>query len=402
MLTCVPYGVSGIYTGTVMPYLASEAKIDVETIGWFTTLLFVPTWLQFLYAPIVDVGPKRKHWLVLLSVIAAGCYMGASVLPLPDQVTPFLVCSFAGQMITGLVGACNGGIMASTLPDDVRGSAGAWYNVGNLSGGAIAGYIALQFSDDLEPWVIGSILAAMMIGSSLAILMVVEPPHERRTIREVFRTMWRDVRAVLFSRGGITGILLCASPVGTAAIVNSMSAYGRDYDVSKGWLAFITGIGNAILSAVGAFAGGWLCDNYSRRAMYLISGVLTSAVAFGISLSPHTQTTYLVGISAYLLVAGFCYAAFTATVLESIGKAGKAASTQYTLFTAAGNLAIAYVGKFDTGAYNTHEVNGVKVGEIDAVMRMDSLLNLAGVALLGLIFWKLNAFGTWRRQPGPT
>jgi hypothetical protein len=32
------------------------------------TLTFVPPMLQFLYAPVVDIGPKRKHWLLIVTV----------------------------------------------------------------------------------------------------------------------------------------------------------------------------------------------------------------------------------------------------------------------------------------------------------------------------------------------
>ena len=49
-------------------------------------------------------------------------------------------------------------------------------------------------------------------------------------------------------------------------------------------------------------------------------------------LSPVSPMTYAVGVSVYPFITGFCYAAFSAAVLETIGKGGAAASTQYALF----------------------------------------------------------------------
>ena len=100
--------------------------------------------------------------------------------------------------------------------------------------------------------------------------------------------------------------------------------------------------------------------------------------------------TYAIGVSAYYLVMGYCFVAFTSTVLETIGSGGKAASTKYTLYTAAGNAAISYVNLVDTRFEKTHGVEGVVFA--------DAMLNIGGVVLLALVFWRLGAFGRWRHS----
>ena len=140
------------------------------------TLLFVPTWFQFLYAPVVDFWIRRKHWLVLLALIGGGCLFLACQMRLPDQVVPFLAFAFLAQVFSGLIGSCNGGLMAAGLTDAQRGEAGGWYNAGNLSGGGIAATIAtLMTSDGYAPWQFGGLLAAMMVGPALVMLFVHEP-----------------------------------------------------------------------------------------------------------------------------------------------------------------------------------------------------------------------------------
>jgi len=58
-LTGVPYGVGGGFAATTMPFLARKAGISVGDIGWYGTALLFPPIIQFLYAPIVDIGPPN-------------------------------------------------------------------------------------------------------------------------------------------------------------------------------------------------------------------------------------------------------------------------------------------------------------------------------------------------------
>jgi MFS transporter, PAT family, beta-lactamase induction signal transducer AmpG len=193
---------------------------------------------------------------------------------------------------------------------------------------------------------------------------------------------------VLFSKSGLTGIALCVSPVGTAALANYFSGMSRPYHASTNTVALANGLGNVGLTALGAGIVGYLCDRYNRRVLYLVSGMLTALCGIVMALSPRTEETYAIGVMTYALITGFCYSAFTATVLETIGKAGKSAATQYSLFVAAGNLAILYVGLVDTRFSDDYGVEGV--------ITSDAALNMAGVAILAVVFWRLGSFGKWR------
>ena len=394
----IPYGVGGTFVAVVMPFLAIRAKLDLDTIGWFSALLFFPPMMQFLYAPIVDLGPKRKHWLVLVSVLGGLCFMPTFFLSLPAHKLSFLLFAFFGQFITGLTGSCNGGLLAMTMPDDKRGAASAYLNIGNLSGGALAGWATIEMLHyDVSSYVVGGVYAAMIVLPALPILMVEEPDRERRTISEVFGDMWHGVTEVLLSRQGITGFLLCLSPVGTAALTNYFSAMGTAFGASDSVVGFVVGPANAILTSIGAGVGGWLCDRVNRRSMYLLSGALTAVCGISMALGPHTPFTYEWGVMTYLLVTGFCYAAFTATVLETIGSGGKAASTRYALYVAAGNIAINYTGFIDTRfGGKTKLPSGKTIPVVTHVIASDATLNLIGVAVLGLVFWKLGSFGRAR------
>ena len=384
-LSCIPYGVVGSLGGPVMQYKTSSAGIDVDVVSWYQALLFIPPMVQFVYAPIVDVGPKRKHWLLIVSAISAACVVAAMMMPLPEHTGAFLGFALAAQLVSGLVSACNGGLMAVTLPDSQRGQAGAWYNIGNSTGNALGLALAIWLTGaDVAPEWIGVALGALTFLPALAILAVDEPPRDNiARIRDVFGTVFHDVGVVVKSRSGVTGILLCLSPVGTAALINAFSGpIAKDFQASDGLNGFINGPATALLSAVGAGVCGWLCMRHNRRGMYLASGVMTALVAVAMAVSPLTSTTFAWGGMLYQLVAGFCYAAFTATVLETIGTAGKAASTQFSLFLASGNAAIAYTQLIDG---NMHRPFGVR-----GMLGTDAALNLFGVVALGLVFWRLH------------
>jgi hypothetical protein len=205
---------------------------------------------------------------------------------------------------------------------------------------------------------------------------MIDGPRLEEPLRERFGALAKDVGSVIRSRSGWTGILFCLSPVGTAALVNLFSGMAKDFAIADDdpTVAVIGGPVGALLTAVGALAGGFLCDRMNRRAAYLASGALTALVGFAMTAFPLERTNYIVGVSAYLFVSGLCYSAFSAVVLEAIGTAGEAASTQYTLFSSAGNAAIAYVGKLDT-------VFSGRFGP-KAPLATDAIANVVGIALL--------------------
>ncbi|HEV7557651.1 MAG TPA: hypothetical protein VGO00_19435, partial [Kofleriaceae bacterium] len=129
------------------------------------------------------------------------------------------------------------------------------------------------------------------------------------------------------------------------------------------------------------------------------SGALTAVCGLAMSVAPHTQSAYAFGVCAYYLVMGMCFASFTATVLETIGHGDAAAATKYTLFTAAGNVAIAYVNLIDTRFYDPHKIGEITYGNVDGLFQSDALLNLGGVVVLGAVFWKLGSFGKTKHPP---
>lgn len=394
VLAGTTYGVVGQFTGLVMPFATEHAGKQLDSIGWYNLLLFIPTFLLFLYAPLVDIGPRRKHWLLIVSAIGAACLAACFQMKLPEQIPAYLAFGFAAQLIAGLVGSCAGGLMAASLPDELRGKAGGWYNLGNLSGGSLFATAANEMiGHDVEPRLIGVFVVVMMVAPAIGAQWIDEPPRAHLAAREVFRQTLREVGGVLTSRSGLTGLALSMSPVGTAALANFFSGMSKPYGVDRDTVAVVTGLGAVGLNALGALIGGYLCDRFNRRALYLVSGALTAMCGIAMAVSPRGPSTYIGGVIAYALVTGFCYASFTAYVLETIGRSDRTAATKYSMFTAASNFAITYVGWIDTRFFERHNVEGV--------VASDAALNLLGAAVLAVVFWRLGSFGKWRHPAEP-
>lgn len=398
LLTAIPYGVVGSFTASVMPFRMTAVGRDLENIGWFTGLLMLPTVFQFLYAPIVDVRFLRKTWLLVVATLGAVCLCIACLIPLSKESTdgtvPFLIFAFLAQAISGLVGTCNGALMSTSIPDAKRGQASAALNIGNLSGGALSAFVAIKMIDwGLPPIAIGLALSVLMIGPAIAVLAIAEPPREMLTANEQFSRTLKDIVGVVASKKGLTGIALCISPVGTAALANFFAGMAKPFGAGAGDVAILQGPLNAGLTAIGALAGGFLCDRFNRRAMYLTSGGLTAVVGLLMAISPQTLETYWIYVCIYALVTGFCYAAFTAAVLETIGDGGATAGTQYAIFVAAGNAAINWVGIVDTRFSTTYGVQGV--------IFSDAALNILGVVILGVVFAALGMFKSTTRKAEP-
>jgi MFS family permease len=121
-------------------------------------------------------------------------------------------------------------------------------------------------------------------------------------------------------------------------------------------------------------------DRLDKRRAYLISGVLIAAVDLAMAFSPRTPATYVIGTMVYSLVAGLCFAAFTAMVLEIVGNADRSAATRYTLFDAAGTLATSYLAWFDGHGYDWLKEKG-QAGA-SGLLLTDAGMNLLGVAAL--------------------
>lgn len=377
-LTNIPYGVSGTYVGIAVPFLLRKAGLPLETIAAVCAISFLPNAYQLFWAPIVDLGIRRRSWLILCSALGAICLAATMFIDVHAHLFQYELVLVAGTALVGLVSSCNGALVSTTVDPLRRGQAAGWVNAGNLGAAALGGGLVLTLANNVSMSAAAIALALVTFLPSLVSLAIDEPPPAKDPILEHLGKMRSEVWRAVSARRGWTGLLFCISPVGTVALTNLFSGMGTDYHASNQVVELVTGYGGGFITAAGALASGYFLDKADRRKLYLLAGVLTAVCAAGMALAPINPTTYIVGITCYLLIAGLSYAAFSAVVYEIVGTAGSTASTLYSVFPAAGNQAIAYTLFFDGQANKSFGPRGL--------LWTDAALNIAGViALLFLL-----------------
>jgi MFS family permease len=381
-LTKAPFGVGSGVIASAMPYLTRRAGISVADIGWYSCVFILPAALLLLYVPIVDRLLRRRTWLIALATVSALLFAVALTLPLPRCLGPFLALLFVGQALNLLCGSCNNGLVAATMPERLRGAAAGWMNTGNLGGAALGAWLTLSLADEahVPAWLVAAALAACMILPALSALLVDEPPP--RSSGPGLAALTTELAQLVRSPRGWSCLIICLSPVGSTALLNFVTALAPDYHASARLVGLVSGPLSAVAAAVGALVCGYFCDRVNRRLAYFASAAFTALVCLVTLVVPLSPATYAVGVGVYLFASGFCYASFSAMVLETITASGRSAATQYQLFATAGNVAMLYVGLIDTRFHRRWGAAGV--------LGADALLNLVGIVVVVAIIRLVN------------
>jgi MFS transporter, PAT family, beta-lactamase induction signal transducer AmpG len=376
-ITNIPFGVAGAYTGIALPFLLRKAGLPIETIAVTVALTLIPAAYQLFWAPVIDLGIRRRSWLILCATLGSICLAASMLIKLPEHLFEYQVILIAGSALVGLVASCNGALVSTGVDPAKRGQAAGWVNAANLGAAVLGGGLVLTLNNMVSIQAAALALFLSTFLPSLAALAISEPPPMKEPILEHLGNMRRQVWQALKARRGWTGLLFCLSPCSTVALTNLFSGMGGDYHASSRIVEWVNGYGGGFITALGSLASGYILDRADRRMLFLLSGVLTAACAICMSLAPSTPTTYIIGITTYLLIAGLAYASFSAVVYEIVGTAGTSASTLYSVFPAAGNQAIAYTLLIEGRASHSFGLRGL--------LWTDAGMNIAGVLLLLLL-----------------
>ena len=111
-LTILPYGVGANFVQTTAPFLLSKAGVPVHTIATISAIAWCPLFLSFLWAPLVDLGWKRRNAVVLsgFSTAAALC-LATLVLP-SHHLVWFTALTTLAVALGTFSSAATGGLMA--------------------------------------------------------------------------------------------------------------------------------------------------------------------------------------------------------------------------------------------------------------------------------------------------
>jgi predicted MFS family arabinose efflux permease len=192
-----------------------------------------------------------------------------------------------------------------------------------------------------------------------------------RRFLAIVRDLWQTVK----TKEALTGVVICAAPVGCGALVNLFTALAPDYHAPAEVVGLVNGLGGGLAGALGSVVGGFFADRMNRRLAYAAAGGLTALCALGFYFGPMNATTFTIGSLAYAFANGLAFAAFAGMVLEMVGHSA-AVTTKYTLFVAVSNQAISYTTWFDGKA------SGFRGWGSRGTILADALVTFAGIGLL--------------------
>ena len=372
----VPYGAFyGIVT-VALPFLLRRQGLSVERIASISAFVQAPAIWYFLWAPAVDVGLRRRTWVVVLSAatsvcLAFGLYCaGIGALRL---ATALLV---TGSALSQPISSALGGLVAETIPDASRGRAGGWSQAGMLAGGVAAGGSAVWLAGHASVAAAAVAAAMVVLLPSLSALTIPESRSPRTRLIPHVREMSRDVAAMLRRREVLVALAFFLSPIGAGAAANLFSAVAGEYHASPSMIIWAAGLG-AIATPLGALVGGVIADRFNRWRVYPLAGVASALSSGAMAIAPMSPVAFLLGTAGYALTLGVCYAAFMALAFQLVGGATAASSTRFTLFMASVNVPVVYMLKVDGLAHSRLGVRGM--------LATDSLSNLIFAGLLMIV-----------------
>jgi MFS family permease len=392
-VTIVPFAAAIGYISIAAPYWLAVRGVSLAAIGTISGTAMAPHAVKFLWAPVIDVGARRRAWFVGMTLATAAASAALALLPDPERhLGLFTALAFVANLAATTSCAAADGLMAVTTAPHRKGSAAAWRMAGNVGGTGVLGAVALWIAKASTVTAAGLALAALTALSAVAALAVDEPEPAARppggwgaAVGASLAAIGRDLWATVRSREGWSALVICAVPVGAGALTNLFSAVAPAYGADEDRVALVNGLWGGVVGAAGSFAGGWLADRMNRRLAYALSGLLIAASALAMLVSPMTPATFTWGTLAYNFATGVSFAALAALILELVGQS-VAAATKFTLFIAIANLAGSYVTVLDGWA---SEVRGWGArGTLGA----DAALTLAGIAvLLAMVFFTRSA-----------
>lgn len=387
----IPFGAMGGFVGVALAFLCTKHQLTVQDGALLIASGMFPHVWKFLWGPIADTTLTRKRWYVLSCALCALGVFALAAIPLNKhnlltlQIVNFvanLACTFLGMSVEGL--------MAHSTPPDKRGTAGGWFQAGNLGGYGLGGGAGLWMathlpnSDHPLPWISGAIIAAAFLACIAALKLVpAAPPHARGeslvgAVRHVAFELWHTIK----SRGGFFCAILCIIPINTGAasgvlvqaeVAAKWNADEKIVSVVNGWLS-------GLFSAIGCLVAGYICNRFGSRKVYAAVALLMAATSASMALAPFTPTTYVAFLLLYTFVLGMSYAAFTGFVLDAIGNT--AAATKYNAFASLSNAPITYMGLILAWSQGQWGEKGMLLTE--AGVAIGALLVLGAVAAVVL------------------
>jgi PAT family beta-lactamase induction signal transducer AmpG len=336
---------NGIIQGGVLAYMLSQQGAGSKEQSHLINLLSLPTIIYFIWSPLTDFLVRRRTWL-LLGGVSSGALMAASLAQSDLRSAPALVLMFLAACCSQLVVSSCGGMMGTIRDEQMRRTAGSFYQSGGLAFGALALMALIPLSDSGRRGLLGLATGAMI--AIPALFAFAAPQQESiggETFAEVRRRMKREFFETFWRWGAIPYTLCMLFPMNSGA--GLITGVAKSYGVNGTQVAWMNGLGGAVLMGAGSLAAALIPARTRAPVVYMTIGLVNAATLCVLWLGPMRSSTYYIGVTLYLFTTGTGYAYFTAVLLEFLGQSGKSGSGRYSLINSLGNVPVQYMIRLD-------------------------------------------------------
>jgi PAT family beta-lactamase induction signal transducer AmpG len=334
---------NGVVQGGVLSYLLRNQGIGTGRQSHIIWVLSLPTMIYFLWSPITDFLMRRRTWLLCGSV-AAGALMATAFHMGRLDSRGAMVLMFAAACCTQLVVSSCGGMMGALRVERSKRVACSFYQGGGLGFGAAAVFVLVSRVETLSRPALGLLAAALIAVPGLFALAA--PKQEviaDHAFVKTMRRIWTEFKSTFLRWAAIPYTLLMIFPLASGAAVGLLPGVARDYGVNGQHVAWVNGLGGALLMAAGSMAATLIAARFQASVAYLTLALVNSGTLGVLWLGPLRPSTYYLGLMLYLFTIGTCYAMFTAVVLEFMGHSGKSGSGRYSIINSLGNVPVVYM-----------------------------------------------------------
>lgn len=334
---------NGVIQGGVIGYLARQQGISELKTSQIISTLALPTMIYFLWSPITDFLVRRRTWLLIGGVLG-GLLMAVAFASgrLDSRIS--MVLMFIGACCSQLVVSSCGGMMGAIGSERPKRVAGSFYQGGSLAFGAVSVFVLISMAGRVSRGLLGVIAGLLIAAPALVALAaseqeVIAEPDFARTMRRV----WEEFKSTFLRWKAIPYTICLGFPIGSGAAIGLLPGVAQDYGVSGQSVAWMNGIGGALLMAGGSLSASLIPARLRASVAYCLMGAVNALSIAVLGFGPTLPGTYFLGIGLYLFTIGTCYALFTAVVLEFMGASGKTGSGRYSIINSLGNVPVLYM-----------------------------------------------------------
>jgi len=365
---------NGVIQGGVLAYLLRQQGVGIGHISEIISLVSLPTILYFLWSPITDFFVQRKIW-VMMGALAAGLMMAVAFREpsLASNRAVWLI--FFSACCSQLVISSCGGMMGTLRTERARRVASSFYQCGSTAFGAASVFVLVKVSDRGPHALLIALVAALIAVPGLFALGAPRQAVERGdSFGGAMRKLGREFKATFWRWSAVPYTVLLLFPMNSGAAVGLLPGIAQDYHVSGSQVAWMNGVGGALLMAAGALAATLIPARTRASVVYLIVGLVNAATLAVLWLGPLHPAVYFAGATLYLFTIGTGLSTFTAVVLEFLGNSGKSGSGRYSIINSLGNIPVLYMIRLDGWGGNRWGARGLP--------GMECVVGAAGALLL--------------------